>query len=78
MDRPKTYTDELEDTELFGNELGRLTGGHAEDGARRLPPLDRPARQRVEQLEEEEWLKRQLSDWDDLDFEDDDAFEPRL
>jgi hypothetical protein len=31
----------------------------------------RPARQRVELRSEEKWLRQQLSDWDDLDRDDD-------
>jgi hypothetical protein len=34
------------------------------------PSRSRPARQRVELRSEEEWLRQQLSDWDDFDPED--------
>jgi hypothetical protein len=59
------------DIEPSGEEV--FYGGHpvvrkVEHGLAELP--SRPARQRVELRSEQQWLKRQLADWDDFDFDD--------
>jgi hypothetical protein len=89
MRRPKQDAGhDFDEAGLFSDEqfqAGEFIDGMEEDGATAKRVDDRPARQRVELRREEEWLRRQLSDWDDFDdigveaddnYQDD--FEPRI
>ncbi len=89
MRRPKQEAGhDFDDTGLFSDDQFQATGfiddmegviavGKSGD--------DRPARQRLEERREEQWLRQQLSDWDDLDGGDagtdqdwQEDFEPRV
>ncbi len=91
MRRPKQDAgQDLDDTGLFSDDQFQASEfivdmEHQNGGVRRVD--DRSARLRLEQRREEQWLRQQLSDWDDfddfgIDGEDDtlsqDDFEPRV
>jgi hypothetical protein len=89
MRRPKQDAGhDFDEAGLFSDEQfqpGDFIDGMEGDGATAGRVDDRPARQRVELRREEEWLRRQLSDWDDfddngveLDGNGQDDFEPRI
>jgi hypothetical protein len=59
--------DGFQDIEPFGEESFQAVA--REPRAARYETPSRPARQRLELLHEDQWLKRQLADWDDLDFD---------
>lgn len=71
MRRPKQDAGhELDEAGLFSDEqfhAGEFIDEMHAPAAAAKPADDRPARQRLELLREEAWLRRQLLDWEDFD-----------
>jgi hypothetical protein len=72
MRKPKEQVEEEGSEAHFFEELESDDGGDSDDasGVRELRKPKKPARQRVELRNEQQSLRKQLSDWDDYGQDD--------
>lgn len=71
MRKPKEQVDEEgHDADFFDDFESSDDAADSDDGARDPRKPKKPARQRVELRNEQQSLRRQLSDWDDYEQDD--------
>jgi hypothetical protein len=69
MRKPKEHDEETDETQFF-EEFESDDGSDDDDSSEDDPKNKKPARQRVELRNEQQTLRRQLSDWDDYGQDD--------